>query len=59
MTKVMYASQYARLLFDRDLHDKLLNEVVEADPNIPGLVLFNTVAQRRAYELLESADAYF
>lgn len=59
MTKVMYASQYARLLFDRELHDKLLNEVVEADPDIPGLILFNTVAQRRAHELLESADAYF
>jgi len=59
MTKVMYADQYARLVFDRDLHDKLLNEVVSADPNVPGLTLINTVAQRRARELLESADAYF
>lgn len=59
MTKVMFADQYARMLFDRELHDRLLNEVVEADPREPGLTLINTVAQRRARELLESADAYF
>jgi len=59
MTKVMYADQYARLLFDRDLHDRLLDEVIAADPEVPGLTLLNTVAQRRAHELLESADAYF
>lgn len=59
MTKVMYADQYARLMFDRELHDQLLNEVIAADPRTPGLTLINTVAQRRAHELLESADAYF
>lgn len=59
MTKVMFADQYARLLFDRELHDQLLNEVVTADPIAPGLTLINTVAQRRAHELLDSADAYF
>jgi hypothetical protein len=59
MTKVVYADQYARLLFDRDLHDQLLTEVLAADPQAPGLTLINTVAQRRAHELLETADAYF
>jgi hypothetical protein len=59
MTKVMYADQYARLMFDRELHDQLLNEVLSTDPEVPGLVLINTVAQDRAYELLETADAYF
>ncbi len=59
MTKVMYADQYARLLFDRDLHDRLLNEVMASDPREPGLTLINTVAQRRAQELLDTADAYF
>jgi hypothetical protein len=59
MAKVMFADQYARLLFDRELHDKLLNEVIEADPQEPGMTLINTVAQRQAHELLESADAYF
>ncbi len=59
MTKVMFADQYARLLFDRDLHDRLLTEVVTADPQVPGLTLINTVAQLRAQELLDTADAYF
>lgn len=59
MVQVMYADQYARLLFDRELHDALLNEVVTADPDMPGLTLVNTVAQIRAQELLDSADAYF
>lgn len=59
MTKVMYADQYARLLFDRPLHDRLLKEVLAADPAEPGLTLINTVAQRRAQELLDTADAYF
>jgi hypothetical protein len=59
MTKVMYADQYARLLFDRELHDRLLMEVVAADPQGPGLTLINTVAQRRAQELLDTADDYF
>jgi hypothetical protein len=59
MTKVMFADQYARLLFDRDLHDQLLMEVMASDPAAPGLTLINTVAQRRAQELLDTADAYF
>ncbi|MEM8768470.1 MAG: TRAP transporter TatT component family protein [Pseudomonadota bacterium] len=59
MTKVMFADQYARLLFDRELHDQLLEDVLAADPAVPGLTLINTVAQRRAQDLLDSADAYF
>lgn len=59
MTKVMFADQYARLVFDRDLHDELLKEVLAADPAGPGLTLINTVAQRRAKQLLDSADDYF
>jgi hypothetical protein len=59
MTKVMFASAYARLVFDQELHDQLLHEVLAADPKVPGLTLINTVAQLQAEELLESADAYF
>lgn len=59
MTKVAYAEQYARLVFDRDLHDRLLEEVRAAEPRVPGLTLINVVAQERAAELLESADDYF
>ena len=57
--KVEYARSYARLLYERELHDRLLTEVIEADPREPGLTLFNTLAQRDAHELLETADDYF
>jgi len=57
--KVDYARYYARTLYDRDLHDRLLREVLEADPEQPGLTLFNTLAQAEARELLDSADDYF
>ena len=59
MTKVMFASQYARLVFDRELHDQLLEQVLAADASVPGLTLINTVAQLQATELLDTADAYF
>ena len=57
--KVDYARYYARTLYDRDLHDRLLREVLKADPDQPGLTLFNTLAQDEARELLDSADDYF
>ena len=57
--KVDYALYYARTLFDRELHDRLLREVLDADPVAPGLTLFNTIAQRQATTLLATADDYF
>lgn len=57
--KVDYARYYARTLYERELHDRLLREVLEADPVQPGLTLFNTLAQEEARELLASADDYF
>ena len=57
--KVDFARYYARTLYDRELHDRLLNEVMEADPVQPGLTLFNTLAQEDAKNLLDSADDYF
>jgi len=57
--KVDFARYYARTLYDRELHDRLLREVLEADPEQPGLTLFNTLAQDEAKELLASADDYF
>jgi tetratricopeptide (TPR) repeat protein len=59
MIKVIFAERYARMLFNRDLHDRLLNEVLAADPEEPGLTLMNTIAQQQAKLLLESADDYF
>lgn len=57
--KVLMAKQYARLAFDRTLHDKLLNEVISADPKVKGFTFQNVLAQKLATELLNSADEYF
>lgn len=59
MAKVLFAQHYARLVFDRELHDKLVKEVLEADPKAPGLTLINTLAQQQAKQLADSADDYF
>ena len=56
---VDYARYYARTLYDRELHDQLLNDVISAEPNQDGYTLFNTLAQREAQELLDTADEYF
>ncbi len=57
--KVEYAKRYARLVFDRELHDRLLNEVLAAPVEAKNLTLFNVLAKREAKELLKSADDYF
>lgn len=57
--KVEYARGYARLMYDRELHDRLLEDVVSADPEADGYTLTNVLAQRDARMLLESADEYF
>lgn len=57
--KVEYARGYARLMYVRELHDRLLNEVLVSDPNVPGYILTNVLAQQDATELLASADDYF
>ncbi len=59
MVKVLYARWYARLVFDRSLHDRLLSEVLEAEPEAPRLTLSNTLARGQARELLADADDYF
>ena len=56
---VDYARYYARTLYDRELHDRLLNQVMSAEPKQDGYTLFNTLAQREAQELLDAADDYF
>jgi hypothetical protein len=57
--KVMFARYYARLVFDRALHDRLLHEVLDAPAPAPGLTLSNVLAQSEAKELLATADEYF
>ncbi len=57
--KVEYARRYGRMMFDRELHDRLLNEVLAAPAEAPGRTLFNVLAKRDAEELLASSAAYF
>lgn len=59
MNKVLFARHYARLVYNRELHDKLLNEVLNAKAEAPGLTLINTLAKKEAKELLDSAEDYF
>jgi hypothetical protein len=59
MVKVLYAKHYARLLFDRKLHDDLLNQVVTADEEQSNLTLINIAAKQQAKQLLKSANDYF
>jgi len=57
--KVAYARYYARLVYDRELHDRLLFEVRNAQATVEGLTLMNTLAQSEAKQLLLSAEEYF
>jgi hypothetical protein len=59
MIKVLYAKHYARMVFDQDLHDNLLRNVLSARTDAPGLILINTLAQQQAQQLLDSAKDYF
>jgi len=57
--KVEYARGYAKLLYERELHDRLLKEVLDADPYADGFTLGNVMAQAEAEQLLAEADDYF
>jgi len=57
--KVEYARRFARLMYDRELHDRLLNEVLTAPAEVEGYTLFNVLAKQDAEALLASAAEYF
>lgn len=57
--KVLFAERYARMIFNRKLHDNLLKQVLEADPVEPGITLLNVLAQEKARNLLSSGKQYF
>ena len=57
--QVEFARRCARMTFDRELHDRLLNEVLAADPDEPGLILSNVLAQQEAQILLDTSADYF
>jgi len=57
--KVEYARRYARLVFDQELHDRLLTEVLNAPTDAPKLTLFNVLAKQEAEALLATSKEYF
>jgi hypothetical protein len=60
MTYIYYADQYARKAFDKKLFVATLQKVLDTPADsIPELTLLNTVAHKRAKEMLEHIDEYF
>jgi hypothetical protein len=59
MVNTLFAKYYARLVFDKELHDRLLNEVLAHDIEAPGLTLSNALAQQDAQVLLEGSNEFF
>lgn len=59
MAKVLFAEKYSRLVFNQELHDQLLQEVIQADPYFENLTLMNILAQDKAHILLASSPDYF
>lgn len=57
--KVMYAQFYARLMFEQELHDQLLKDVLALDPHVDGLTLQNIYAQELAKQLLDESPDFF
>lgn len=57
--KVEFAKGYAKLLYERELHDQLVDEVLEASPYADQLTLMNVLAQEEALTLRAAADEYF
>jgi hypothetical protein len=57
--KVEYAKGYAKTLYDQELHDQLVNEVLTASPYADGFTLMNVLAQEEAAVLRDTAVDYF
>jgi TRAP transporter T-component len=57
--KTALAQYYARLVFNQELHDQLLDEVIKANPKANGYTLINTLAQDQAKQLQISGKDYF
>jgi hypothetical protein len=60
MAYVYYADNYARRAPDKELFVSTLNKVLETPADIaPELTLVNTIAKKKAKELLSHVDEYF
>ena len=59
MVNVLMARNYARNVYDQELHDQLLNDVLAAETEYPGLTLVNTLAKIEADRLLAESPDFF
>jgi len=59
MAKVLYAEYYARLIFNKKLHEELITEILTAKDSQNNLTLLNTLARQKARALKASAKEYF
>jgi len=59
MINVLMAQHYARMVFDQELHDQLLQAVLTEPAEAPGLTLVNTIAKLQASKLLEESVDFF
>ncbi len=60
MASIYYATYYARQALDKDLFISTLQKVLETPSDISSdLTLLNTVAKKKAQELLNRAEEYF
>ncbi len=59
MIRVLMAEHYARNIFDQELHDSLLNSVLEAEGEYPGFTLINALAKQQAEKLLAESEEFF
>lgn len=59
MAKVLYAEYYARLTFNKSLHEKLIADVLTAEAYQTNLTLLNTLAKQKAIALKASSEDYF
>ena len=59
MVDVSMARFYARIIFDKQLHDELLNKVLADTGEYPGYTLINAYAKQQASQLLAESDDYF
>jgi hypothetical protein len=57
--KIEFAKGYAKKLYERELHDQLVNDVLAASPYADQLTLTNVLAQEEAVRMRAAADDYF
>ena len=59
LTQVSYAQTYARMVFDRDLYQELLTEVLEKPLTDTEMASSNKLAKNMAEKMLRRIDDYF